>query len=970
MSFNIKNIKGTEKNYFLNEFVNAEKNGLTRIIVKKPQLMEYENILNQIFFYKIPDWNLEDGEENPMKNVWKLIDGKPHTVRHRRNGGVVEDEAGELIFEVFEGDYLPKKEKFITDKELHETIHLVGKELWRVGRYLINSKGDYGRIKSFQVGESEDKKLTNHCPKNNPHCEYIPQDDIQITISYEYKYRIDVNKPVFDEEKTYSYNGDKFEDFIKEWNVIEDTDLLGYELKVIDAKEMGTLEGFGEQLQIGTSQEELMERDMGADSTALMGTKNQDQLQLMHDNIYRKNNLSKAVQCSFKRFIVLKKEELDLILDKEKEKMELLKQDLEYQVSIFKKQMKKIQRLITTLEIYMGESENVVQIAEGENASEDNPISLRQMMLYMDEEFGDPDNGGLDFKSIEDFDKWLVDSGNYEKVIPEQKGVVVLRPRRYDKDYGLSPVLDADLIDYYREKNSKFYVLIRNGQNLYKIWTKKVEFGKRLFPLKSELNELMEKIAKGQLEMQENERQDYRFKSGEDMVEKANDKIFYYQRNFLLLQGIIMRTMIFAPIPKDFNFLDVSTHGDTVEFIYDEENTLPDGRLRYSDYHDKINQSLCKGSRILIASSYGKYDYKDRFGGYISDRALEDAETPEEGMYNLKSKIIKRTSNKKEWILETTWNRIFNEHLLAAEKYKVVLKSKHGDSVSYNFPSDYNTGYWMDSTCSRGYSRSRTNDFGQEEVEVYPVDDDNERISIDSSYEQFYVSFSYEHGWTGKKQNKTFRISKSDSQVINYDAIALEDMDYYINNRLDRSNYLHMIPTFYMLREKLREETESESHFVSMTKLELLREYPSLGELDIETIIWDAIEWWKNKRATVWKRPIAKDDSKALEMILQQVKRVCKKLGKKNINVGANYKEALLIWRIKSYTFFAFGITKKDFAEQVKSIKNTQYRFFDMKGFNKCLDQIRGVRIPRSDYEKNLLKLAKENKCTVDFKIG
>ena len=63
--------------------------------------------------------------------------------------------------------------------------------------------------------------------------------------------------------------------------------------------------------------------------------------------------------------------------------------------------------------------------------------------------------------------------------------------------------------------------------------------------------------------------------------------MFYYQRNFLLLQGIIMRTDVFAPIPPTFNFLDVTTHGDTVQFIYDEllRNHQSDQQLAQQNRH-------------------------------------------------------------------------------------------------------------------------------------------------------------------------------------------------------------------------------------------------------------------------------------------------------------------------------------------------------------------------------------------------
>ena len=966
MNFNIKRIDGRSsesslKVYFLNELENAEKNGFKKIIIKKPQLMEYEDMIGQIFHYKPERYELSEGVKSPLKNIWILTGGKPHTIRKRISGGGTEDEAGELHLEVMEGEYLPRKEKYITDKEVDQVIHERGKGVWKEGRFLINKYGAYGRIKRFQVGEIEDDELSNNRPINNPHQEFIPQDDIQILVSYEKYTRIDVNKPEFDAEKVYSYGKGEFDKFEKEWYIIEDTDLLGYENKVLQAKEMRSLEVFSEQIMIGTSQDEQMQKDMGSDSTALMGTKSQDQLQLMHDNIYRKTNMSKAVQCSFKRVIVLQKEDFEIALEKEREKMDLMKQELEYQITVFEKQMKKIQRLITTLEIYMGESENVVQISEGALAPEDEPISLRQMMLYMDEEFGDPDNGGLDFKNIEEFDKWLVDSGNYEKVIPEQKGVVVLRPRRYDKDYGLHKWFDLDLINELREKNSRFYILIRNGENLYKIWTDKVEFGKRLFPLKSELQGLMDKVAKGQVKMNENERGDYSFRSGEETVEEANDEIFYYQRNFLLLQGIIMRTPIFNPIPKDFNFLDASTHGDTVRFIYDEENSLADGRLRYQEYKAEINSKIVKGSRVLITSYYNVGDYESRFQGYLSDRALYNIESPELGLYNVKARKIDDFSYKTVTMPKGQWEIMEKKHELMKEKYKVVVKGSgafSGNTVKYSFPSGYSMPYEKSSSW-------KTSDEEKGLVTLCELNEDGEKIRINNKKEELYISYSYEHEYSRKTVHKTFIIKPTDNQIINYDAIMLEDMDYYISNRIDRHNYAHMMPTFFKLREELREENKAEEHFVRMTKGELLKEYPSLGELDIETMIWDAIEWWKNKKATVWKRPIAKDDSKALEMILQQVKRMCIKKGKKNITTGANYKESLLVWKIKRHTFFAFGVTKKEFAAQVNDIKNTNHFLSGTEGFSKCANEVRGIRNPRTFSELKMMKEAKENKGIV-----
>lgn len=61
-------------------------------------------------------------------------------------------------------------------------------------------------------------------------------------------------------------------------------------------------------------------------------------------------------------------------------------------------------------------------------------------------------------------------------------------------------------------------------------------------------------------------------------------------------------------------------------------------------------------------------------------------------------------------------------------------------------------------------------------------------------------------------------------------------------------------------------EIEWEKEFVKMTIGELQKEGCSVDEKDV----WSAIDWWKNK--VIWKRPITKDDAKALRMIKSKLK--------------------------------------------------------------------------------------------------
>ena len=77
------------------------------------------------------------------------------------------------------------------------------------------------------------------------------------------------------------------------------------------------------------------------------------------------------------------------------------------------KQLSKVYKVI--LELYLGIKEDIIQIKEGKLGNIGDPITFRQMILYMDEEVGDPSDGGLDFERIDQFDDWVSEKNNYQK---------------------------------------------------------------------------------------------------------------------------------------------------------------------------------------------------------------------------------------------------------------------------------------------------------------------------------------------------------------------------------------------------------------------------------------------------------------------------------------------------------------------------------------------------------------------------
>lgn len=282
--------------------------------------------------------------------------------------------------------------------------------------------------------------------------------------------------------------------------------------------------------------------------------------------------------------------------------------------------MKKASEAIWTISLYLGHEEEVIQLAEGPLASKDDKISIRQLVLFMDEESGIicVDAQGIDATKIHLFDEWVSKPENYKVLIPEQKGMIALKPRRHQRDYG-DPVIDQMM----RKANKKTYFLFRNGESVYRFSTN-LEVGDRLFPKSNEFDQLFY-------------RRNYRTNQPEPMeigsheymkaMEEAEQKNRHYMRVALVLQGILDRTTIFHPLPKPrVSILNRKDHLEHLKFIDDAENVLGDGRLPYQEWIKKINSKLEIGYRVIGNFSY-RYVRKEDFRTSPQNAGSPDSST-------------------------------------------------------------------------------------------------------------------------------------------------------------------------------------------------------------------------------------------------------------------------------------------------------------------------------------------------------
>jgi len=274
------------------------------------------------------------------------------------------------------------------------------------------------------------------------------------------------------------------------------------------------------------------------------------------------------------------------------------------QLGVVKDSIKIVEDRIFTIELYVGLKEDVIRIADGEPAGVDEPVAVRQLMLYMDEEtLFDYSDGGMDFTKLGDFDKWVVRPENLCRVLPEKRGVVAFQVRRHKKDYGTpSNLLTAWTHMNWHNDNMLTYLLIRNGQRVYRV-ASDIDFAPRLIPTADEISkEPFEEVNhwsnKREVKVVTPESVKY-----DDHVRKMMGRIQHYNRVVVLLQGLLDRTDVFAPHPS----IRLSKAADMekwVRLIRDEEKGLSGLKVTLKEYLEQLNKTLRTGKWVYVLRQY------------------------------------------------------------------------------------------------------------------------------------------------------------------------------------------------------------------------------------------------------------------------------------------------------------------------------------------------------------------------------
>ena len=574
-----------------------------------------------------------------------------------------------------------------------------------------------------------------------------------------------------------------------------------------------------------------------------------------------------------KRHVEMIRRAIGYEMEKRKAELEKLKDSLGLVVADFQKKVKKLERIITTIELYLGINEDIIQIQEGETASKEEPITIRQEVLCMDEEVGDPEDDGLDCKNSEDFDDWrrqystFYKKYNYEMMIPEEKGVVVFRVRREEKEYSDNPWINAQM----NIPNMKTYILIRNGKNLYRIFAE-LNIWPTLFPHRVELQELKDKWdeisveGKGKMIVSEGEDQ---YKQTDEILENIDNKLFAYKRQILILQGLMDRTPVFHPLPDDrINIMkDETIEKGYVRLVYDDELMLPDERAPFWQWIEDLNKEITEGSRVLYIDSISSDgpDLNERLDGRFYRRNYSSVSGPDTAVYTV--------TNRKE--PDKRDRSVFLNDPKEVSKYpkEDQVAIRRGIKKIKDWESNFSRGWKLKFPCT-----------------VFLMDEDKKEIEenyirIDSFI--YYNPGDTIYNWWDRdfepherKNRLSFKIVPTeDKNLLNYDGLKLDDVEYYLNSRVNRrilsrgfdnpidrnqktykrSDYLRMMPILYNVKKMILKEQAREKEFIRL----VLDRYSAQGVKEQEVL--EAIEWWKLKNK--WKRALDKDDTKAFRMI-------------------------------------------------------------------------------------------------------
>lgn len=145
----------------------------------------------------------------------------------------------------------------------------------------------------------------------------------------------------------------------------------------------------------------------------------------------------------------------------------------------------------------------------------------------------------------------------------------------------------------------------------------------------------------------------------------------------------------------------------------------------------------------------------------------------------------------------------------------------------------------------------------------------------DKYYEErhpFIVKFmstepSYTWGDIKERKNRTsIHVNPEELGILNYDDLKMEDVDYYLNSRLHRSQYSTFVVMLQKVKKIMMDEQVKEQDFIGMLVGQVLSRGLSIKEgYTYEGVARKALETVKNRLK--WKRPVSSKEKETYTLV-------------------------------------------------------------------------------------------------------
>lgn len=297
---------------------------------------------------------------------------------------------------------------------------------------------------------------------------------------------------------------------------------------------------------------------------------------------------------------------------------------------------------LKTLSFFTGEGVEVVELRTGASASMEEPLTLYQSLLYLDEELAvNLLDQGFDHRQMEDLPDILADRTLVDRMIPAARGAVLVRVRREDATYIPTTTLGSMMANaMLNMENHVSYLLVKDGENLHLVHSEVTSDETRhLFPARREIDDIFRMQGREVLP------EHLEYSTAKDNFEK---RTVFYRRLVLMMWGLDERLGLFGDFHSQGDYdgwFDDRFHMERMVYVHDAENVVEHARPSFSQWADEKNRHVQLGSLLAV-------DWR----AFIDPESLPEA-------------------------FETTRNGHYRQLLFPVDRQSIVKVEKKGDCL-------------------------------------------------------------------------------------------------------------------------------------------------------------------------------------------------------------------------------------------------------------------------------------------------